>query len=170
MPDAWCAHRNAMPNHDLRVCMARRERRRNSETTPELGRAYVQQQGMGPQTAVVSCPRSASLASAGPGVPTGAGTATDALRRSTSNDCLVRAYPGVMTLTVHLPGEVAAALEAEAVRRGQTPAQVAANLIAEQLPQPGTRRTLAFAAVGSSTSGHSAAEADDMLAEGFGRD
>jgi hypothetical protein len=75
-----------------------------------------------------------------------------------------------MTLTVHLPGEVAAALEAEAVRRGQTPAQVAANLIAEQLPQPGTRRTLAFAAVGSSTSGHSAAEADDMLAEGFGRD
>lgn len=78
--------------------------------------------------------------------------------------------PGVMTLTVHLPGEVAAALEAEAVRRGQTPDQVAADLLAEQLPRPSARRRLAFAAVGSSTSGHGAAETDDMLAEGFGRD
>ncbi len=50
-----------------------------------------------------------------------------------------RAYPGVMTLTVHLPGELAAALEAEAARRGQSTDQVAAD-------------------------------ADDMLAEGFGRD
>jgi hypothetical protein len=39
-----------------------------------------------------------------------------------------------MTLTVHLPGEVAAALEAEAVRRGQTPDEVAADLLSERLP------------------------------------
>jgi hypothetical protein len=75
-----------------------------------------------------------------------------------------------MALTVHLPGEVAAALEAEAARRGQTPDQVAADVLAEQLPRPGARRRLAFAAAGSSTSGHSAAEAEDLLAEGFGRD
>ena len=39
-----------------------------------------------------------------------------------------------MTLTVHLPGELAAALEAEAARRGQTPDRVAADLLAERLP------------------------------------
>jgi hypothetical protein len=75
-----------------------------------------------------------------------------------------------MTLTVHLPGELAAALEAEAARRGQTPDQVAADLLAEWPPPPGARRRLAFAAVGSSSSGRSAADADDILAEGFGRD
>jgi hypothetical protein len=75
-----------------------------------------------------------------------------------------------MTLTVHLPGEIAAALEAEAARRGQSPDQTAADLLAERLPRPGARRRLAFAGVGSSTSGRSAADADDMLAEGFGRD
>lgn len=76
-----------------------------------------------------------------------------------------------MSLTVHLPGELAAALEAEAARRGQTPDEVAADLLAAQLPPSGTRRRkVAFAAVGSSTSGRNAADADDMLAEGFGRD
>jgi hypothetical protein len=80
------------------------------------------------------------------------------------------AYPGVMTLTVHLPAGVAAALEAEAARRGQSPGQVAADLLAEQLPHPGARRRLAFAGAGSSTSGRNAADADDMLAEGFGRE
>jgi hypothetical protein len=81
-----------------------------------------------------------------------------------------RAYSGVMTLTVHLSAELAAALEAEAARRGQSADQVAAELLAERLPQPGARRRLAFAGIGSSTSGRSAADADDMLAEGFGRD
>jgi hypothetical protein len=75
-----------------------------------------------------------------------------------------------MLLTVHLPGELAAALEAEAARRGQSPDEVAADLLAERLPRAGARRRLAFAAVGSSTSGRNAAEAEDMLAEGFGRD
>jgi hypothetical protein len=75
-----------------------------------------------------------------------------------------------MTLTVHLDGGLAAALEAEAVRRGQTPDQVAADLLAERLLPPGARRGLAFAAAGSSASGRSAADADELLAEGFGRD
>jgi plasmid stability protein len=76
-----------------------------------------------------------------------------------------------MSLTVHLPGEVAAALEAEAARRGQSTDQVAADLLAAQLPPPGQRRRrLAFAGIGSSDAGRNAADADEMLAEGFGRD
>ncbi|MDQ2874258.1 MAG: ribbon-helix-helix protein, CopG family, partial [Actinomycetota bacterium] len=47
------------------------------------------------------------------------------------------AYPGVMSLTVHLPGELAAALEAEAARRGQSTDEVAADLLAAPLPRPG---------------------------------
>lgn len=83
-----------------------------------------------------------------------------------------RAYPSAMSMTVHLPGKVAAALEAEAARRGQSPDQVAAELLAAQLPRSGREphRTLAFAGVGSSSSGRGAAEADELLAEGFGRD
>ena len=81
-----------------------------------------------------------------------------------------RAYSGGMTLTLHLPGELAAALEAEAARRGQSPDEVATELLAERLPPAGARRRLAFAGVGSSASGRSAVDADDMLAEGFGRD
>jgi len=77
-----------------------------------------------------------------------------------------------MTMTVHLHGDLAAALEAEAAHRGQSPDQVAADLLAEQLPTGGRRRrrTLAFAGIGESSAGRSAAEADDMLDEGFGRD
>jgi hypothetical protein len=77
-----------------------------------------------------------------------------------------------MTTTVHLHGDLAAALEAEAARRGQSPEQLAVDLLAEQLPPGGQRRRrkLAFAGIGESTSGRSAAEADEMLAEGFGRD
>jgi plasmid stability protein len=77
-----------------------------------------------------------------------------------------------MSLTVHLPGELAAALEAEAARRGQSTDEVAADLLAAQLPQAdkAPRRRLAFAGIGRSSSGRNAADADDMLAEGFGRD
>jgi hypothetical protein len=78
-----------------------------------------------------------------------------------------------MSMTVHLPGEVAAALEAEAARRGQTPDRVAADLLSADLledrPHGSPRRRLAFAAAGASSSGRGAAEADDLLAEGFGR-
>jgi hypothetical protein len=73
-----------------------------------------------------------------------------------------------MEVTLHLDDDVAAALTAEAARRGQTADQLAAALLAAQLPRS-PRRRLAFAAVGTSTSGRGAAEADEMLAEGFGR-
>jgi hypothetical protein len=76
-----------------------------------------------------------------------------------------------MAMTVSLPEPLAAVLEAEAARRGQTPDQVAAELLAERLPHAGApRRRLAFAGIGASSSGRSAADADEMLAEGFGRD
>jgi hypothetical protein len=79
-----------------------------------------------------------------------------------------------MTLTVHLDDPVAGALAAEAARRGQSTDQVAADLLAAQLPAPNAatvpRRRLAFAGVGSSSSGRGAADADELLAEGFGRD
>jgi len=78
-------------------------------------------------------------------------------------------YAGSMTLTLHLADAVAEALAAEAARRGQTTDQLAEALLVAQLPKA-PRRRLAFAAVGASTSGRSAAEADEMLAEGFGRD
>ncbi len=58
----------------------------------------------------------------------------------------------VMSLTVHLSGELAAALEAEAARRGQAPEQVAADLLAERLPAaPASDRVEAF--IGSADSG-----------------
>jgi hypothetical protein len=78
-------------------------------------------------------------------------------------------YAGGMTVTLHLDGAVAEALTAEAARRGQNVDQLATALLAAQLPRAPHRR-LAFAAVGASTSGRGAAEADEMLAEGFGRD
>jgi hypothetical protein len=64
---------------------------------------------------------------------------------------------------------VAEALAAEAARRGQTADELATALLAAQLPKV-PRRRLTFAAAGASTSGRGAAEADEMLAEGFGRD
>jgi hypothetical protein len=74
-----------------------------------------------------------------------------------------------MTVTLHLDGAVAEALAAEAARRGQTAEELAAALLAAQLSKA-PRRRLTFAAVGASASGRCAAEADEMLAEGFGRD
>jgi hypothetical protein len=78
-------------------------------------------------------------------------------------------YAEVMTVTLHLDDAVAEALAAEASRRGQTPDQLAEAILAAQLPKA-PRRRLAFTAVGASTSGRGAAEADEMLAEGFARD
>ena len=76
-----------------------------------------------------------------------------------------------MTLTLHLDDAVAAALSAEAARRGQTADQLATDLLAAQLPKAATtHRRLSFAAIGESTSGRGAAEAEEMLAERFGRD
>ena len=72
--------------------------------------------------------------------------------------------------------ELAEKLNAEATRRGLTPEQLLEELAA-QLPSgaavpstPGGKRKLAFAGIGASTSGRTARDADEMLAEGFGRD
>ena len=71
--------------------------------------------------------------------------------------------------------ELTERLNAEAARRGVTPGQLLEEL-SSQLPSeatglaPGAKRTLAFAGIGASTSGRTAREADEMLAEGFGQD
>ncbi len=74
-----------------------------------------------------------------------------------------------MTVTLLLDGAVAEALAAEAARHGRTADELTAALLTAQLPKA-PRSRLTFAAVGASTSGRGAAEADEMLAEGFGRD
>ena len=63
---------------------------------------------------------------------------------------------GIMTVTLHLDATTAEALAAEAARRGQTADQLAADLLAAQLPSA-PRRRLASTAVGASTSGRCAA-------------
>jgi len=79
----------------------------------------------------------------------------------------------VMSVTVELPAETLARLEAEAARRGVGIDTVIAEL-AQQLPRPdrgGARRKLAISGVGTSGGERGRArEADDLLAEGFGRD
>jgi hypothetical protein len=44
-------------------------------------------------------------------------------------------YAGIVTVTLDLDDAIAAALAAEATRRGQTTDQVAADLLAAQLPK-----------------------------------
>ncbi|MHB8295837.1 MAG: hypothetical protein ACYDH5_14685 [Acidimicrobiales bacterium] len=79
-----------------------------------------------------------------------------------------------MTLMVTLPEDLAARAAAEADRRGisvdQVVAEALATRLSETLSAPATRRHLAFAGIGASTSGKNAADAEDLLAEGFGRD
>jgi hypothetical protein len=76
-----------------------------------------------------------------------------------------------MTLTVDLPEDVLARLEAEAARRGVSIdviiAELTRTLAAETLP---SERTLSFIGIGSSNSGHYARDAGKLLADGFGRD
>lgn len=77
-----------------------------------------------------------------------------------------------MAVTLDLPDEVIARLRAEAARRGLTVDEVVAELAA-MIPvdeSSGEERSLGFVALGVSTDGRSAAEADELLAEGFGRD
>lgn len=76
-----------------------------------------------------------------------------------------------MTVTLDLPAEAQARLQAEATRRGITLDQLIAEL-ADSLPADGDtpRYKRAFVGIGSSTSGRGARNADQMLAEGFGRD
>jgi plasmid stability protein len=71
-----------------------------------------------------------------------------------------------MSVTLNLPEELAKRLAAEASRRGVSVDELSAELLAAGLE--GRRRRLAFAGVGASGSGRGAAQADEMLAEGFG--
>ncbi len=76
-----------------------------------------------------------------------------------------------MTVTVDLPEDALARLRAEAKRRGVSIDLVIAEL-AEALPAEASpaKRTLSFIGLGSSTSGRRARDADELLADGFGRD
>lgn len=62
--------------------------------------------------------------------------------------------------------ELANRFTAEANRRGVTPEELLEEFAANASPE---RFKLGFVSLGASTSGRSAVDADDMLAEGFGR-
>ena len=77
-----------------------------------------------------------------------------------------------MTVSLDLSDEVLARLQAEASARHTSVEDVVSDM-ASRLPTPATptgRRRLAFAAIGESASGKFARDADEMLAEDFGRD
>jgi len=77
----------------------------------------------------------------------------------------------VVTVTIEFPAEAQARLEKEAICCGitldQLIAELAAALRAENADEP--RGKLSFVGIGSSTSGRSARDANEMLAEGLGR-
>ena len=73
-----------------------------------------------------------------------------------------------MSITIE---ELATRLNAEAARRGIT-VDALIHQLAGKVVDPEARpvkRRLAFVGIGASTSGRGAREADEMLAEGFGR-
>jgi hypothetical protein len=73
-----------------------------------------------------------------------------------------------MSVTVDLPQELVDALQAEAAKRGVTFDALVAESVIEHL---GPRRRLAISAVGASGGYRGrAADADELLADGFGRD
>ena len=77
-----------------------------------------------------------------------------------------------MPVTLELPDDVAARLHREADRRGLSLEALVTEL-ASLLPAAPTQdqhRSLSFVGLGTSSSGHSAAKAEEMLADGFGRD
>jgi plasmid stability protein len=77
-----------------------------------------------------------------------------------------------VTTSVHFPEDLAQRLAAKAARRHVSAEELAVELVSAGLDGPeasSVRRRLAFAAVGASGSTRGA-EADELLAEGFGRD
>jgi hypothetical protein len=72
-----------------------------------------------------------------------------------------------MNITVDLPKDALARLQAEALRRG-----VSIDLVIAELPPDHARpkQTLSFIGLGSSNSRRSARDADELLADGFSRD
>ncbi len=76
-----------------------------------------------------------------------------------------------MTVTVDLPEDALARLQAEAARRGVSIDSVIAELTtALPAEPPPAKHTLSFIGLGSSSAGRFARDADELLAEGFGRD
>ena len=75
-----------------------------------------------------------------------------------------------MTVTIDLPEDALARLQAEARRRGVSIDLLIAEL-AEALPAKNASapQTFSFVGLGSSTSGRHARDTDDLLADGFGR-
>lgn len=80
-----------------------------------------------------------------------------------------------MRVTLDLPDDVVDRMQREADRRAMSLDALVSEW-AYQLPEAlteaatGEVRRLGFFALGSSTNGRSAVDADEMLAEGFGRD
>ena len=72
------------------------------------------------------------------------------------------AYNGHMSITVE---ELAGRLNAEAARRGVS-VDTLLDELADKLPP---QRQLGFVSLGASSTGRTAREADEMLAEGFGQ-
>jgi len=81
-----------------------------------------------------------------------------------------------MSTIVTLPEDLAGRVARVAARRGVSADEVVAQTLAAHLADPDAEvavdrpRRLAFAGIGASTSGRTAAQADEMLAEGFGLD
>ena len=76
-----------------------------------------------------------------------------------------------MSVTLELSDGVVAHLRREAGRRGISLDKLVADLAAllPPSPEPHKGRSLGFIGIGASDSGSRAADADKMLAEGFGR-
>lgn len=70
--------------------------------------------------------------------------------------------------TIDVDEQLAERVAQAAAERGVAPEALAGEVLAEQFPL--RRRHLAFAAVGASGSPRGAAQADELLAEGLGRD
>lgn len=70
----------------------------------------------------------------------------------------------VMSLTVHVPDELAERLTAAAAARRRSPEQVALEAIDAALP---SRRRLSFSAIGRSGKAGGGAQADELIAEHF---
>ncbi len=76
-----------------------------------------------------------------------------------------------MSVTVDLPDELLAALRAEAERRGVSIEALIAESVSEHVEAGRPRRRLAIAGVGDSGGKRGfARDADELLADGFGRD
>lgn len=71
-------------------------------------------------------------------------------------------------ITIEVPDDVAEQMRQAAAERGVTAEQLLSEDAAQRYAP--RRRKLSFVGIGESTSGKTAADADEMLAEGFGRD